>query len=172
MRFHQIRRLALAASAVVSVVIAAVTGLGRSSAAGGHRSVHAASSVTAELRAAHPPSGFSAGMLRALAYDAAKNNGDAVPSSVEAVKTTHKEAWHLMFPGMPARLLPTDKQPVDFIVMTGHFTDRGVGPGNITVSGTQLHLVVDMHGDVLDGGLNHLPAPNLARVGPVMHLNQ
>ena len=77
-----------------------------------------------------------------------------------------------MFPGMPSNLLPTDKTPVYFILMTGHFTDRNVGIGNITVTGSQLHLDVDMHGDVLDGGLNHLPAPNLARVGPVIQLDR
>jgi hypothetical protein len=101
MRSYVIRMLGLAVSVAVVVAVVAVIGLGGAGTKGGHRSAHAAPSAKAERRMAHPTSGLSPDELRALAFDVAKRNGDGAPSSIEAVKTTHREAWRLMFPGTP-----------------------------------------------------------------------
>lgn len=158
------RRLGLAVGVAV-VVAVAVIGLGGAGAKGGRGSAPAASSAKAGRRTAQPTSGLSPSELRALAFDVAKRNGDGAPTSIEAVKTTYREAWRLMFPGMPPTVLPAATTPVDFIVMTGHFIDWNVGPSNTTVTGIQLHLVVDMNGKVLDGGVDHRRHPILLGSG-------
>jgi hypothetical protein len=172
MRSHLIRVLGLAVSAAVAIAVVIAIGLGGSSPKAGHRSSPLSSRPTRTSAEGTLTSRVTAHQLQALAFGDAKRNGDAVPVSMDAVRTTHREAWRLMFPGMPSNVLPADATPVYFIVMTGHFTDRDIGPANTTVTGTQLHLVVDMHGNMLDGGLDHLPAPNLEHVGRVLQLNQ
>ena len=147
------RGLAVGGGVIIAIAAFAVVGIGGSRASsGGHLSVPARLAPARNLARGTATSRLTADGLRALAIDVAKRNGNASPSTIEAVRITHREAWCLMFPGMPSGLLPADRRPVYLIVMTGRFIDRGVGPANVTVTGTQLHLVVDMNGRVLDGG--------------------
>jgi len=87
MRPIVIRVFGLAASVGVVVAVVVLIASAGSNATGGLRSLPAASSANGERYATKLRSGLTARELRLLAFDVAKRNGDAVPSSIEAVRT-------------------------------------------------------------------------------------
>lgn len=154
----------LAAVVGASAVIAgAVTALGT----GG--------SANARDPASHEASGFDPSQLAQMALQSASSTGDANPSNMEAVQTTHGVAMSLLYPGSPSQAFNNfvpDGTSVYVITMTGNFTayDAIVPPGTALPTGTTETLVTDMQGDLLDFSLNNNPEPALASAGPVIDL--
>jgi hypothetical protein len=123
-----------------------------------------------------PPASAHA-MLRAIAKNAAKSNGDWRPAVVTAVHTTHREAVSSAAGrGTPAPAdgdVPDDT-PVYLVTMTGHFTgdEAGDPTGTDNPAGRYLSLVVNARSFwVMGSGLSRKPPPvRPATLGPVTNI--
>ena len=108
--------------------------------------------------------------LGALALRGAARNGDAHPSKVATVETTHRRALAVMEPGMP--VASVDRTPVYLITMDGRFTayDAPGLMGSALPKGRHLTIIVDARtGQDLDGGLEPY-RPRLSTVGRPVRL--
>lgn len=126
-------------------------------------------------RATLPASALA--MLRAIAKNAAKSNGDWRPAVVTAVPTTHRQAVSCAAgggtPGLADAGVPDDT-PVYLVTMTGHFTgdEAGDPTGTATPAGRYLSLVVNARSFwVMGSGLSRKPPPvRPATLGPVTNI--
>jgi hypothetical protein len=114
-------------------------------------------------------------MLRAIAKNAAKSNGDWRPAVVTAVPTTHWQAVSCTAGGPgPAGAGVPDDTPVYLVTMTGHFTgdEAGDPTGTATPAGRYLSLVVNARSFwVMGSGLSRKPpAVRPATLGPVTNI--
>ncbi len=115
-------------------------------------------------------------ILRAIAKNAAKTNGDWRPAVVTAVPTTHGQAVSCATPGdagLADRDVPDDT-PVYLVTMTGHFTgdEPGDPAGTTAPAGRYLSLVVNARSFwVMGSGLSRKP-PTVrpATLGPVTNI--
>jgi hypothetical protein len=115
-------------------------------------------------------------MLRAIAKNAAKTNGDWRPAVVTAVPTTHEKAVSCAAPGDAAGSpagpgVPADT-PVYLVTMTGEFTGPEAGEPAAAPAGRYLSLVVNARSFwVMDSGLSRQP-PRVrpATLGPVTNI--
>jgi hypothetical protein len=111
--------------------------------------------------------------LTAMAERIAKGNGDATPTQVTVVLTTHAKALTSATPGdtVPG----TGKIRVYLISMRGHFVanDVSVPPGAAAPKGRYLSVVVDARTfSGLDLGIGPSPPPvSPASLGPVTYLH-
>jgi len=111
--------------------------------------------------------------LTALAENAAKRNGDATPTQVTVVLTTHAKALTSATPGdsVPG----TGRIRVYLITMQGHFVanDVSVPAGAAAPRGRYISVVVDAKTlDTLDFGIGPHPPPVApASLGPVTYLH-
>ncbi len=160
------------AAAALACVVAVLPGL---AAAGCAASRAAAGSVPAPAgtlpAAGSPVPPAAVPRLTGLAGRAAKAAGDAAPSWMTAVLTTHARALTSATPG---DFIPgAGSVRVFLITLRGHFTANGSGPpGAAAPTGRYLSLVVDARTfRVLDSGLSPKPPPvSPASLGPVTHL--
>jgi hypothetical protein len=114
----------------------------------------------------------AAARLDAIARTVARDNGDARPSWIEAVITTHGKALESATPGDTE---PSGNQATVYLItMKGHFTgyDASVPPGARLPTGTYISLVVMAKTfAVTDSGLSpHAPPVAPASLGPVRFL--
>lgn len=141
----------------------------------------AISSATAGSRPSTDPhhtaagaDGLTAGRLLEIAERTAGNNGDPHPYEIEAVRTTRGAAGRVIWPGAGDGADPT---PVYAITMRGRFTayQALLPAGAHFPTGTVISIVVAaagrLRGEILDFNLTTRPEPDLARLGPVVHLN-
>ena len=110
--------------------------------------------------------------LTAIASRAATADGDAAPSQMTAVLTTHAKALTSATPG--DTIPGAGGVPVFLVTMRGHFTATAASrpPGAAAPTGRYLSVVVDTRTfQVLDSGLSPSPPPvSPASLGPVTHL--
>ena len=120
-----------------------------------------------------PPVPASAtSQLTVIGSRAAKADGDAAPSQMTAVLTTHAKALTSATPG---DLTPgAGGVPVFLLTMRGHFAATAASrpPGAAAPAGSYLSIVVDARTfQVLDSGLSPSPPPvPPANLGPVTYL--
>jgi hypothetical protein len=126
-------------------------------------------------RAALPATALA--MLRAIAKNAAKTNGDWRPAEVTAVPTTHQKALSCASPRdvtAPAGTEVPADTPVYLVTMTGHFTGDSEGrpAGAAAPAGRYLSLVVNARSFwVMDTGLSRkAPLVRPATLGPVTNI--
>jgi len=156
------RALVLTATAIFA---AAVTALGIALSSG---SVARASSAAA---GDIPPSVIT--QLTSIAQQQAAINGDAQPTNVIAVQTTHAAALTVATPGdiLPE---PAASESVYVITMQGSFLGKGFSsaPGASAPAGSYLSIVVDASTFwVTDEGLSQDPPPvSPSSLGPTIPL--
>jgi hypothetical protein len=121
-------------------------------------------------------SASSLAILRAIAKNAAKANGDWRPAEVTAVPTTHAVALSCATPGdaglPPGAEVPADT-PVFLVTMTGQFSgDERRPTGPAAPAGRYLSLVVNARSFwVMDSGLSRkAPRVRAASLGPVANI--
>ena len=124
-------------------------------------------------RVALPASALS--ILRAIAKNAAKTNGDWRPAVVTAVPTTHGQALSCAPGGATAPLADdgvADDTPVYLVTMTGHFTGDEAGDPTGGPAGRYLSLVVHARSFwIMGSGLSRKPPPiRPATLGPVTNI--
>jgi hypothetical protein len=114
-----------------------------------------------------------AARLLSFALGFARANGDAHPSSIEAVATTRGAALTVATPG-DFVTQGDSATPVYLVVMQGNFTDYGSSPpaGAALPTGNYLSAVIDQTTfEVLDYGLSEKPPPvSPSTLGPVTTL--
>jgi hypothetical protein len=113
-----------------------------------------ASAVQPARTITSPAVKLSIATIGTLALKAAAGNGDAHPTNVAMVETTHSRALAVMEPGMP--IARADRTPVYLITMNGRFTAYDSSPpaGSSLPTGRRLTIIIDARtGQGLDGGL-------------------
>jgi hypothetical protein len=147
------------AAAALACVLAVLSGLAAAGCAGSPAG--AGSPVPAPLIS----------RLTVIGSRAAKADGDAAPSQMTAVLTTHAKALTSATPG---DLTPGGGVPVFLLTMRGHFAATAASrpPGAAAPAGSYLSIVVDARTlQVLDSGLSPSPPPvSPASLGPVTYL--
>ena len=148
------------AAAALACVLAVLSGLAAAGCAGSPAG--AGSPVPAPLMS----------RLTVIGSRAAKADGDAAPSQMTAVLTTHAKALTSATPG---DLIPgAGGVPVFLLTMRGHSAATAASrpPGAAAPACSYLSIVVDARTfQVLDSGLSPGPPPvSPARLGPVTYL--
>jgi hypothetical protein len=111
-------------------------------------------------------------MLRAIAKNAAKTNGDWRPAKVTAVPTTHGQALPHVAAAVPADIdVPADT-PVYLVTMTGHFTGEDKSADAAGPKSSYLSLVINARSFwVMEAGLSRkAPPARPATLGPVTNI--
>jgi hypothetical protein len=146
---------------VVAAVVVAAAGLGvealtaQATASRPHRPIAAHARGVQPVRTiTFPRVKLNTRKLGVLALQAAARNGDAHPTNVAMVRTTHRRALAVMEPGMPVARI--DRTSVYLITMNGKFTAYDASPpaGSALPTGRHLTMIIDARtGQGLDGGL-------------------
>jgi hypothetical protein len=161
MRTLTARHAPAQATTTLACVVAVVSGLLATGSAG------------PSAAAGRPVPASAIARLTAIASRTARINGDARPSWVTVVLTTHALALTSATPGdfVPG----TEGVPVYLVTMQGHFTDnRASGPpGAKAPAGTYLSMVLTARNFMgTDFGLSDAPPPvSPASLGPVSYLS-